>query len=644
MPSMIIRFIIPCFFIFSSLIAKQPELSNEVVLKKSKEIMRQHAQFKELTPSLMKRVLLNYLDELDSTKTYFTQLDIAEWLEPSEAYLKEATDQFLEGDFSPFYAIQKRLESTFDRHKILESALEYEALPKDVDPKGFKDASFPLNEKELVKRIMEYKALQWNVMSYMNEDLKAKTQQRIEKRQAKYEEDMLNPDSSFHSSLVLANILKAFASSLDTHTAYLTPEEATQFMINVQQKLFGIGVQLRDDINGFTVIKILDGGPAAKCKLLKAKDRIIAVDGEPVVGMDISDAVQLIRGEIDTPVMLTIMRTTAYNGEKNEEKLEVPVTRGEVVLTETRYKSSYEPFGEGVIAYLHLYSFYQDADSSSAQDLTNALDEIRKNHKVEGVVLDLRQNSGGLLSQAVMVTGLFITKGIVVSIKDENGAVQHLRDVDPSTIWNGPLVVLIDRTSASASEIVAQTLQDYGRALIVGDDHSFGKGSFQTFTLDSLHNNAVNPEGEYKVTRGRYYTVSGKTPQLVGVASDVVVPGIFSESDIGEKYAKYPLDNDQIEPNYNDTLSDIPFIHRLKYESLYKFNLQPKLTTYAPHILTLRQNSEIRIQNNINYQNFLMELKNKKRTADDEMSQFGQNDLQLEEGHNVIKDLILLLS
>ena len=243
-----------------------------------------------------------------------------------------------------------------------------------------------------------------------------------------------------------------------------------------------------------------------------------------------------------------------------------------------------------------------------------------------------------------MVSGLFITKGIVVSIKDENGALQHLRDVDPATIWNGPLVVLIDRTSASASEIVAGTLQDYGRALIVGDDHSFGKGSFQTFTLDSLHNNAVNPEGEYKVTRGRYYTVSGKTPQLVGVISDIVVPGIYSESDIGEKFAKYPLDNDQIEPNFNDTLSDIPFIHRLKYESLYKFNLQPKLTTYLPYILTLRKNSEVRIQNNGNYQNFLTELKKKKRNSDDEMSQFGQNDLQLEEGNNVMKDLILLLS
>lgn len=636
-----------CFcllFIFSSVCAKQPDLTNEIVVKKSLEIMRQHAQFKEMTPQLMKRIFLNFLDELDSTKTYFTQMDVAQWINPTEEYLTESAAKYLKGDFTPFFTMQKRLTPAIERHKILESALEYESLPKDIDPKAFKDAPFPLNEKELVRRIMEYKALQWNVMSYMNDDLKAKTQQRIEKREIKYAEDMLNPDKGFQSSLVYSNILKSFAAALDTHTAYLTPEEATQFMINVQQKLFGIGVQLRDDINGFTVVKILEGGPAAKSKLLKAKDRIIAVDGEPVVGMDITDAVQLIRGEIDTPVMLTVMRTAALNGEKQEEKMEVPVTRGEVVLTETRYKAGYEPFGDGVIAYLRLYSFYQDADSSSAQDLSNALEEIRKKHKIEGVILDLRQNSGGLLSQAVLVTGLFITKGIVVSIKDESGNIQHLRDVDPSTIWNGPLMVLIDRTSASASEIVAQTLQDYGRALIVGDPHSFGKGSFQTFTLDSLNNNSVNPEGEYKVTRGRYYTVSGKTPQLVGVASDVVVPGIFSESEIGEKYAKYPLDNDFIEPNFNDTLSDIPFIHRLKYESLYRFNLQQKMTTYVPYIHALRLNSENRLQNNLNFQNLITELKKKNRSAGEEMAPFGQNDIQLEESHNIMKDLIQMLS
>ena len=175
------RLLISSLFLLSPLAAKQPDLSDSIVVKKSQEIMRQHAQFKELTPALMKRVFLNYLDELDSTKTYFTQLDIQPWLEPSEEYLKDATAKYLKGDFTPFYDIQKRLNPVIERHKILESALEYESLPKDVDPKAFKDAPFAQDEKELAKRIMEYKALQWNVMSYMNQDLKEKTIQRIEK-------------------------------------------------------------------------------------------------------------------------------------------------------------------------------------------------------------------------------------------------------------------------------------------------------------------------------------------------------------------------------------------------------------------------------------------------------------------------------
>ena len=244
-----------------------------------------------------------------------------------------------------------------------------------------------------------------------------------------------------------------------------------------------------------------------------------------------------------------------------------------MVLKETRYETNYEPFGDGVIAYLRLYSFYQDPDSSSSSDLAKEIKKLKDSHKIKGIILDLRYNSGGMLSQAVEVTGLFITKGIIVSIKDDAGNVQHLRELDGKTAWDGPLMVLINRASASASEIVAQTLQDYGRALVVGDDHSYGKGSFQTFTLSSAKNGSVNPQGEYKVTRGRYYTVSGKSPQLHGVISDVLVPGPFSEMEIGEQYAKYPLEGDQIKENFNDDLSDIPFLS--KRQSAHAVQVRP---------------------------------------------------------------------
>lgn len=241
------------------------------------------------------------------------------------------------------------------------------------------------------------------------------------------------------------------------------------------------------------------------------------------------------------------------------------------------------------------------------------------------------------------MTGLFITKGIIVSIKDDAGNVQHLRELDGKTSWDGPLLVLINRASASASEIVAQTLQDYGRGIVVGDDHSYGKGSFQTFTLSSAKNGSVNPQGEYKVTRGRYYTVSGKSPQLHGVISDVVVPGPLSEVEIGEQYAKYPLEGDQIKENFNDDLSDIPFFQRDKVRMLYKFDLQPKLDIYTKFVAPLKKNSEQRVSNNRNYQNFIKELKKKNFDEEEDPELYGQNDLQLNESLNVMKDLILFM-
>ncbi len=283
------------------------------------------------------------------------------------------------------------------------------------------------------------------------------------------------------------------------------------------------------------------------------------------------------------------------------------------VITESRYESSVEAFGDGVIGYLRLHTFYQDPETSSAADLQKAIEQMKKDHNVKGMVLDLRSNTGGLLAQAVTVTGLFITKGVVVSIKDETGKVQHMRDLDGKMVWDGPLIVLINKGSASAAEIVAAALQDYGRAIIVGDEHSYGKGSFQVFTLNGTQESKVNPEGEYKVTRGRYYTVSGKTPQMVGVIPEIIIPGALSASDIGEKTSKYPLQPDQIEDNFDDKLLDIPFLQRARVAKLYRFDLQQRLDIYTKYMERLKKNSEQRIKDDKGYQAFLKKLRIKTR-------------------------------
>lgn len=631
-------------FIVFSLSAKLPDLTDQDVTDQMAKILKEHASYKELNKELIKRALNNFLEELDPTKTYMIESDVHTWTDPSEATLEKTLDEYSKGKFNTFQEIEEKMAESILRRRELEATIATEPLPEHVNPEEFKDPKWAKSIEELTERLKKIKALQLQAAAKLPEDTKEKALQRIAKRQKIFEDEILSTDPAQKKKFVLTHTLKALASSLDTHTAYFTPEEASQFMINVQQRLFGIGAQLRDDINGFSIIKIIEGGPAAQSKDLKLKDRIIAVNGEPVVGMDITDAVELIRGEENTPVTLTIIReVTDDKGEKHEEKHDIVLKRGSVVLKETRYEVNYEPFGDGIILYLRLFSFYQDADSSSAEDLSREIEKMKQEHHVKGIILDLRNNAGGMLTQAVAVTGLFITKGTVVSVKDDSGHVQHLRDLDGKTSWDGPLIVLINRASASASEIVAQALQDYGRALIVGDDHSFGKGSFQTFTLGGTKMTDVNPKGEYKVTRGRYYTVSGKTPQLVGVKSDIVVPGAFSESELGEQYSKYPLQNDKIKPNFDDDLSDVPFLQRDRIRLLYKFDLQKQLHIYEPYIDRLKKNAEQRISTNPNYQSFLKELKKKNEELEpDDMENFGQNDLQLQEAYNIMKDLILL--
>lgn len=639
------RLILPLFFAFLPFCAsaKLPDLTPQSASAKIKEIMKAHATYKQMSPTLIKRTLINFIDELDPSKTYFIESDIHQWLEPTDELVDQILKDYDRSEFPAFDRIHSVMVDAIMRRHELEKKIDLAALPKKVKADEFKDMKWAANEEELLTRLIRIRALQAETAAKLNEETREKSLQRIEKRRQKYEEEVLTADPVQKERLILSDLLKAMASSLDAHTSYFTPDEASQFMINVQQRLFGIGAQLRDDLNGFTIVKIVEGGPASSNKDIKLKDRIIAVNGEPVVGMDIVDAVDLIRGDENTPVTLTIIREVGEDEEKKDVKLDVTLNRAQVVLKESRYESSFVPFGDGVIGYIRLFSFYQDSDSSSADDLAKEIEKLKKEHNVKGIIFDLRYNAGGILSQAVSVTGLFITKGVVVSIKDDTGQIQHLRDLDGKTIWDGPLIVMVNRASASASEIVAQTLQDYGRALIVGDDHSFGKGSFQTFTLNTQgKNDAVNPEGEFKVTRGRYYTVSGKTPQLTGVISDIVVPGALSESEVGETYGKFPLDNDSIEPSFDDDLADIPYLQRDKIRLLYKFDLQPKLHIYEPYLAELKKNSEERIAADKNYQNVLKELKKKGETEEEEEELPGQGDLQLNEGYNIMKDLLYL--
>lgn len=611
-----------------SLEAAPPDLRADDVNKQLKEMTRAHALHKKLDEPIIQRALSNYIDLLDPSKLYFLKSEVDMWVDAPPATVAKVLRGYKSHDYLTYQTISDQMDTAIARRNALEEEIAGLPLPQGVNSDEFKNLDYAANSDELKERLLRLRGYQAELAGSLYDEPEVAIA-LLNKRRQRREREMLGQTPEEREKMLYANVLKATASALDSQTAYFTPDEAASFVMDLQQRLFGIGVQMRDNLNGFTVVRVIEGGPAYNEGTLRSDDLIVAVNGESVMGLDIQDTVQRIRGPVGSPVILTVMRGDRYR--------DVSINRGEVVITEQRIETSYAPYGDGVIGRIALYSFYQDENNSSASDINDAINALKAQHNVKGIVLDLRRNTGGLLPQAIAVTGLFITKGVVASIRDNDGNVQFLRDSGGYVAWDGPLVVLTSRLSASASEIVAGALQDYGRALIVGDETTYGKGTFQTSTID-LGGGTVNPKGEYKVTRGTYFTVSGKSPQLTGVKADVIAPSVFSELELGERFSKYPLEPDSIPPNFEDDLSDIPRRYRAHVKKTYHFDLQQQTTAYTRFLPQLQRNSAQRVASSAEYQQFLVALKEGNTTVTDEAG-----DVQLDEAYDVMRDLIILL-
>lgn len=621
--------------------AKPADISTYDVTAKMRDIMKEHASYKKMSPVLARRTLLNFIQLLDPQKAYFLEGEIRSWIEPSQELLQEITKDFEYSRFGAFEEIFSLMNRCIERRMGFEECISKATMPKNVRGSEFRDAKWCSTEDELYQRLLRIRAFQIETTKKLDDDLRTQTMQLLMRGRIQNEQKRIPKNKNEQRRTFCTYLLKALASSLDAHTFYFTPAEANQFLIAVQQRLTGVGIQLRDDIDGFTIIKVIEGGPGEISGDVRLGDKIIAINREPIIGLDSIDVVEMIRGPEGSEVQLTILREIVVGETHFTESKEIRIKRGDVVIKDARVEVGMEPFADSAIALLKVHSFYQDNDSSSSSDLANGFEKLKRECKIKGVILDLRCNSGGLLTQAVEVVGLFIKKGIVASTKDENGRIEHFRNIDTKMIWDGPLIVLIDRLSASAAEVVAQALQDYGRAIVIGEDHSYGKGTFQTFTLTSNGGAAVDPQGEYKVTRGRYYTVSGKTPQLVGVQSDIVVPGGLSFLAIGEEYAKHPLENDSIPANFEDSLTDVSFFQRDRIRRIYQLQMQKPLTKYRHHIDLLARNSSRRLAQNKLYKRFLEHCKKVEEGLVQES--FPPSDFQMQEAVSVMKDFICLL-
>ncbi len=517
-----------------------------------------HYSRHKLDQEFSKKTLLRYIDTLDYAHMVFTQQDIDAFV---AKYGDALDDDILLGNPTPAYEIfdlyRKRMESRIAKVKQWLADEKFTFKSDHTLLINRQKAPWPKDEAEAEQL--------WHDQvegEYLTLKLAEKaTEPPLKVLNRRYDNLLRNLHEQTNRDAV-NQFLSALAQTYDPHSEYMSKEEYQNFLVMMKLSLVGIGAVLKKNDDGYTkIMELVVGGPADKEGHLKVGDRIVAVaqgDGEwvEVVDMKIDKVVSLIRGKKGTKVRLLVIPTHA---DPSTRKI-VEITRDKVEMKDQEAKAYLieRPDANGKpekIGWITIPSFYGDVDSgakSTTDDVRILLKRLKK-EGISGLVIDIRRNGGGYLTEATRLTGLFIKKGPVVQVKDANGKIDVLSADENDATYDGPLVILTSTLSASASEIFAGALQDYGRAVIVGDHHTFGKGTVQQLIpVDRFLQFLSGGGGEggaLKLTIQKFYRVAGGSTQFRGVTSDVALPSLFDRDDIiGESALKNPLPYDEVPP------------------------------------------------------------------------------------------------
>lgn len=621
------RLFVFSLFLVSNLLANG--LTYDDALKMIKNLFDYHVEQKSFNSSLLHKYAKNFIHSFDPEKNYLLEKELEELRLDDPVKVQKILEQFEKGKLDvwqkEFYAFKHSitrarsirdeiyrsflLELQFERSGIAQSSLLYAEDLSELKARW---------EKKIHRFVInEFKQTNADIN---NLDYRKKALELFEKKIQRLEDRYLKGDRfcNFYEHL-----LKAFAKSLDAHTAFFSTQEGLDLKKSLEKQFEGVGITLKESIFGVVVADLVLGGPAMIAGIQKG-DRLLKIGQKNVFEMDFDDVLKALEGPKNSEVHLMFLSA------KTDKPFEVSLKRQTIVLTEGRIQTQSIPYGSGQIGVIKLSSFYDNKmGSSSENDVKAALGALKNKHNLSGLILDIRQNGGGFLNQAVKVSGLFIKAGVVAVSRYAHGRSAYLRDLDPSCFYEGPLIVLTSKASASAAEVVAGALQDYGRALIVGDPTTYGKGSIQ-------YQNVTDPQAKnyFKVTVGRYFTVSGKTTQIDGVKADILVPSMYYPYNIGERYLENALSSDRIAPLFIDPLADIEEGKRSWFQNNYLPFLQAKEFFWANLLPTLKNNSRYRIQNSQGYQKFLKEPL--------ELNRMSEEDLPLKEAVAIMKDALIL--
>ncbi|WP_452232445.1 carboxy terminal-processing peptidase [Lacinutrix sp. MEBiC02595] len=522
---------------------------------------RGHFDPKVLNDEFSSAVYTDYLEQLDPLKRYFYKSDIEEF----EKYKTELDDQLKAYDIAFFNLtherLLKRIEETKTIYKdILNKPFNYSV--NESYSSDYEKLEYVKNKKQMKERWRQQ--LKFTTISnyddLVTENIKSdKEKKSLAKLEEESRNETLKSIDNYYNDYIddqqrkdwFSIYVNAIVEEFDPHTFYFAPEDKDRFDQQMSGKLEGIGARLSKKMDNTKIVELISGGPAWRGKELEVGDIIQKVRQENeelavnIVGMRLDDAIKLIKGPKGTVVNLTI--------KKVDGTIDViSITRDVVELEETYAKSSIVKNNDKRFGVINLPKFYVDFEDykkrNAASDIKQEIERL-KEEGMEGLVLDLRNNGGGSLQTVVDMAGLFIKDGPIVQVRSTGEPKEVLKDKDKSISWDGPLVILVNELSASASEILAAAMQDYKRAIIIGSKQTYGKGTVQN-VLDlnrMVRNNSQGDLGALKLTTQKFYRINGGSTQLEGVKSDVVVPDRYSYINVGEKDQENPLPWDKIE-------------------------------------------------------------------------------------------------
>ena len=516
-------------------------------------VERGHYNSIELDDDFSVKIFDDFISKLDPQKRFFTVNDIRQlyrYKYKIDDQIKNYQLEFFEETYKTYNQrvsdaklfVDKVFETDFDF-----SEDEFIDLNNDSIPFSFgKNQLFERWRKQIKYSVLDIVTQRYSSDSLDFHEIKTNAISTVKKNT----NDFFDYANELDRDDWFSVFVNSFVSQFDPHTFYFKPDDKEKFDVSISGKFDGIGARLSRADGNVKIVDVIIGGPVWRDKLLDVGDVILAVgqgDDElvSIYGMKLDDSIKLIKGPAGTIVTLRVKK---IDGQIQDVKIK----RDEVELEETFAKSTVISKNDNNYGYISLPKFYADFDNyknrNSANDVKNEIIKL-KNNGIQGLILDLRNNGGGSLQTVVEMTGLFIEKGPVVQVKSIGNRKKVLYDRDPQVYWDGPLVLLINEMSASASEIISAALQDYHRAIIIGSEKSFGKGTVQNIVdLNRFISNTDYDMGALKLTTDIFYRINGESVQLEGVQSDIIIPDSYMYIFNGERDEKNPIKWDKIGP------------------------------------------------------------------------------------------------